>query len=94
MLDLFVRALYHLLSSGCVGWLVWRSTGSTRSHSSSTGPAGSINSISWSRLRRPLLWAVWTHIVVDIVEHRSPPKLHEGLVGFAGWLVDIVAHLA
>lgn len=93
MLDLFVRGLYHFVSSGFVGWLVWRSTGSMSSGSWSTGLTGSTSSISWSRLRLALLSAVWTHIIADMVEHGYPPKLHEGIAGFGRWLIDLLATL-
>lgn len=87
MYEVYYRGLYHLLSSGSVGLLAWLLMYSTYSPFSSPARGGSTSSISWSQLRVPLLLAVWTHIIADIVEHGGPPEVVAGITGLLRFLL-------
>lgn len=79
MIDPFHPGLYHLWSSGSVGLLAWLLMRATSSGSSSTAHGGSTSSTCWSQLRIPLLLAVWTHIIADLIEHGGLPRIASGL---------------
>jgi hypothetical protein len=80
MIDAYHRGLYHFVSSGAVGLLAWLLICWISSSSSSTGHAGSTGSTWRWHWRIPLLLAVWTHIVADVVEHGNLPRLASGVM--------------
>jgi hypothetical protein len=81
MYDPIHPGFYHFWSSASVGLLVWLSTYSTWSPWSLTAPDGSTIWKFWWQLRVPLLCAVWTHIVADVVEHGYLPRVDRAIVG-------------
>ncbi|WP_415380910.1 hypothetical protein [Halosimplex sp. TS25] len=81
---------YHFWSSALVGLLGLVSMRLISSRYSSTGRDGSTSWISSRRVSLLLLLSVWTHIVVDVFEHDSLPKIGSGLGGLIDALLSVV----